>query len=315
MVTAVVLPSHTPASLDKVSLSLNQTNKCFAFLRVNGWKSDYPSVNLLLLHLSRKCKSEASRRGYLNQLHRFCKYGKTKPDKLASMPKEQIEKLLQDYADRFNDGKHSLRYINTTINMLRAFFKVNGFKGNKELEVEGYHMPARYRKRPEYVPKKNEVYLMSDSACSLRDRAMILAQYCSGLRSSTLRALLIKDIEGELSKGLSTIFVPVYPEMKAIDAFACKNNIPYFTFICDEATEAIRLYLQERKREYGDIKGDEPLFSSGYNQISRSERKSRIVSPRQHQNLVKMAAKRAGLAEWKHVTPTCLRKAYENCPP
>jgi integrase len=227
------------------------------------------------------------------------------------MPKEVIEKEVQDYADGFNDGKHSLRYANNIINLLRAFFTVNGFKGAKTLEVEGYHMPARYRKTPEYIPKKNEVYSMADSACSLRDRAIILTHYSTGIRSSTLRALLIKDVEDELSRGLSNILIPVYPEMKLMDPYACKGNIPYFTFTCDEATEAIRLYLRKRKEEYGSILGQEPLFSSEYNQISRNQRKSKIMSPRQHENVVKTAAQTAGLPQSQYVTPYSLRKAFE----
>jgi integrase len=233
------------------------------------------------------------------------------PDELIAMPKEVIEKQVQDYADQFNDGKHSLSYMNNIINLLRAFFQVNGFKGAKGLEVEGYYMPARYRKTPQYIPTKNEVYLMADSACSLRDRAIILTLYSTGIRSSTLRALLIKDIEDELSKGASNILVPIYPEMKKIDPYGCKGNIPYFIFTCDEATEAIRLYLRKRKDEYGSVFPNEPLFNSEYNQISQDKRRSKIMSPKQLQNVVKTDAGRAGLPQWQRVTPYSLRKAFE----
>lgn len=291
--------------------NLHVPDKCFAFLRVNGWKSEYISVDSLLRHLSRKCKSEASRRAYLSRLYSFCLYSEMDPDRLVALPKEVIEKRVQDYADQFNDGKHSLRYMNNIINLLRAFFIVNGFKSAQALEVEGYYMPARYRKRPEYIPKKNEVYLMADSACSLRDRAIILTHYSAGIRSSSLRALLIRNVEDELSKGVSNLLIPIYPEMKLVDPYACKGNIPYFTFTCDEATEAIRLYLRERREEYGNLLSHEPLFASEYNQISRNERKSKILSPRQLQNVVKSAAQRAGLPQWQYVTPYSLRKAFE----
>jgi integrase len=291
--------------------ALNVPNPCYTFLRVDGWKSEYISVDSLLRHLSRKCKSEASRRAYLSRLYSFCLYAEIDPDRLITLPKELIEKQVQDYADQFNDGKHSLRYMNNIINLLRAFFIANGFKGAQALEVEGYHVPARYRKRPEYIPKKNEVYLMADSACSLRDRAIILADYSTGIRSSSLRALLIRDVEAELFKGVSNLLIPIYPEMKLIEPYACKGNIPYFTFTCDEATEAIRLYLRERREEYGNLLSHEPLFASEYNQISRNERKSTILSTRQLQNVVKSAAQRAGLPQWQHVTPYSLRKAFE----
>jgi site-specific recombinase XerD len=233
------------------------------------------------------------------------------PDRLIAMPKEVIEKQVQDYADQFNDAKHSLRYMNNIINLLRAFFIINGFKGVQALEVEGYHMPARYRKVPDCIPRKNEIYMMADSACSLRDRALILMLYSTGLRNSTLRALLIRDVEDELAKSFSNILIPVYPEMKLIDPYACKGNIPYFTFANDEATQALRLYLLERREKYREILSHEPLFVSNYNQIDQSERKSKILSPRQLQNVVKQAAKSAGLPQWKNVKPKCLRTACE----
>ncbi|MGA2681876.1 MAG: tyrosine-type recombinase/integrase [Candidatus Bathyarchaeia archaeon] len=286
-------------------------NKCFEYLKVDGWKSNYESVNLMLRHLSRKCGSEASRQGYLRCVYAFCTYTELDPDKLVKLPKKVIEGRMQDFIDQFNNGNRSLRYINNTIQLLRTFFKVNGFKGNRELEIEAYHMPARYRKVQEYIPGKNEIYLMADSAGSLRNRTLILMLYGTGLRNSTLRALLVKDVEEELSRGISNILVPVYPEMKLIDPYACKGNIPYFMFANDEATQSLRLYLRERKEKYGIISGREPLFTSEYNQINRDNRRLKTMSPRQLQHVVKTAAANTGLSQWRQVKPKCLRTAFE----
>jgi len=290
---------------------LDTPNNCFAFLKVDGWKSGYTSVDLLLRHLSRKCKSEASRKAYLNRLHSFCIYAKANPEELVRLPKRANEKLVQNYADGYDDGNHSIRSINNAIDLLKTFFKVNGFKGARELEVESHYMPARYRKTPQYIPLKNEIYAMADSACSLRDRAIVLTLYSCGNRNSTLRALLIRDIIDELSKGLSNILIPVYPEMKLRDPCACKANVSYFSFICEEAADAVRLYLRERKEKYGEIQSHDPLFASDYNQIDRDQRSSKIMSARELQYVVKMCANRAGLAKWQYVTPHCLRKAFE----
>lgn len=301
------------AKFGQLSISEDaKTQNCYlGFLKVDGWKSGYASVDLLLRHLSRKCRSEASRRAYLSRVYSFCIFAGMDPDSLVYLPKNVIEGLVQDYADQYNNGKHSVRYANNVLHILKTFFKVNGFKGVQALEVEGYHVPARYRKVPEYIPEKNEIYAMADSACSLRDRAIILTLYSSGIRNSTLRALLIRDIEKELSKGVSNFLIPVYPEMKLIDPYACKGNISYFTYVCDEATEAIKLYLRERKEKYGEILNNEPLFASDYNQIDRDRRKSKILSARQLQFVVKLAAKKSGLVQWQFVKPHCMRKTFE----
>ena len=58
------------------------------------------------------------------------------------------------------------------IKRLRTFFRVNGYEG---LTIATYFVPTRYRKRPEYVPSKDEVHAMADAAGSPRNRAIILA--------------------------------------------------------------------------------------------------------------------------------------------
>jgi len=281
------------------------------FLKVNGWSSEYESVDALLKHLSRKSGSDASRKTYLRRLYPFCLYARMNPDELVKLPKGDAEGLVQNYADGFNNDRYSKRYANNILSVLRAFFEANGFKNANALEVEGYYTPTRYRKVPEYIPSKNEVYLMADSACSLRDRAIILTLYSTALRNSTSRALTYGDVKEELGKGVTNLMIPVYPEMKRIDPNACKNNVPYYTFTCDEATQAIGLYLREREDKYGKIEDGDPLFASEYNQISRERRKGKVMTDRQLQNVIKSSARLAGISKWRDVKPKCLRKACE----
>ena len=142
----------------------------FKFLRVNDWHSEYRSVENLLLHLSRRSRSEGSRRLYLWHLYRFCQYAGRKPDELIRLRRNHAERLIQSYADSLKD--RSPRYANLAISILKTFFEVNGFKRAKALELETYHVPRRFRILPEYIPTRSEIYRMADSACSLRDRAL-----------------------------------------------------------------------------------------------------------------------------------------------
>lgn len=280
------------------------------FLRVNEWRSSYRSVNNMLLHLIRKSKSEGSRRLYLWHLSKFCQYTHRKPNELVALRRSQVEKLVQEYADSLMEA--SPRYSNLAVAVLKAFFGVNGFKRAKALELETYHAPPRFRISPEYIPTKSEVYRMADSACSLRDRAMILTLFSTGLRNSTLRAIRCGDIAEELRNNCVNVKVPVYPEMKKLAPNACKGRIPYYVFTSDEATQALKLYLNERKEKHGDIEGSEPLFCTEYNQIDRNSRRRNPVSSRYVEIIVKSAAKRAGINQWKAVHPHCLRKAFES---
>lgn len=284
------------------------------FFKINrdGWTSEYLCITMLLRHLGRRSRSTSTRKNYLHHLRSFCLWSTMKPDQLAQLPKEKIEELVQQFADTYNTPQYSRRTANNVITILRSYFESNGYRGANALNVEGYYTPKRYRKTNDFIPQKHEIYYMADNAGSLRDRAIILTIYQSGVRNSTLRALRYKDIKNELLEGLSVIKIPVYPEMKKIDPDACKNNLPYYTFIGEEASDAIRLYLQERTEKYGPIDDNDPLFASECRQIERELRSSKILTSRQIQLIVKSTAKACGIERWKDVKPHCLRKANES---
>jgi integrase len=293
----------------QVEFRARRHSKAEEFLQVRGWNSNYKAIDNLLAHLMRKSKSEGSRRLYIWHLHKFCEYTGKKPNELVALKRNQAERCSQRYADSL--ASVSPRYSNLAIAVLKAFYAANGFKRGKALELETYHAPARFRITPEYVPTKTEVYAMADSACSMRDRAIILMMFSTGLRNSTLRATRYKDVAQELAKNQSNLMIPVYPEMKEIDPNACKGGIPYYTFTSDESTQALKLYLKEREDRHGLIDGSEPLFCSEYNQICQETRKTKTLTSREVQIVVKSAARRAGIVDWKAVHPHCLRKAYE----
>jgi len=89
----------------------------------------------------------------------------------------------------------SRAYVNTVIKRLRTFFRVNGYVGARELMVKAFFVPTRYRKVPQHIPTKDEVYRMADAAGKLRDRAVILVLWSSGLRVSTLCALNYETLQ------------------------------------------------------------------------------------------------------------------------
>lgn len=310
-VADVVINNKSVAAL-RGALSNVERKDYLRSLEVEGWRSEWKSVQNLLNHLARKTKSEASKRNYLQIIHRFCKHYNYTPDSLIKLKKKKIEKLIQDYCDTLLNRNCSKRYINVVLHILKTFFKVNGFIGVRSLNLESYHVPTRYRKRKEYVPTKYEIYEMADNAGSLKNRAIILTLFSSGLRVSTLIALTYGDIREELERGFRIMKIPVYADMKKRVPEACKGNIEYFTFASEEATKAIRLYLAERMRKYGNIDENEPLFASDYRGVKKKERARKFMTRREVEYIVKEAARKANIKDWQYVTPHCLRKAFES---
>ena len=278
----------------------------------DAWKSDMLSVQCLLDHLKRYTSSESSREKYLRHLLQFSIWSSVSPEKLVKLPKPNAEVLVQSFTDKLAEKGRSKAYVNSVIKRLRTFFRVNGYSDNQELKIQCHFVPTRYRKIPEYIPTKTQVFAMADAGGTRRNRAIILTLWNSGLRVSTLCSLNISDVAEELEGGEPYIMIRVYPEMKKRTVDACKGMVSYFTFICPEAGEALRSYMTERMEKYGDIASDDPLFHSDWTLWPRSERSKHRLGRRAVGLIVKKAARFAGIREWKHVTPHCMRKAFES---
>lgn len=224
------------------------------------------------------------------------------PDQIANLPPEKAKEAIQDFCDGYAAKKqNSTAHI--YLNCLRSFMKHNG---KKDLELEDYAWKGS--KRPERVPTKDEVYRMAEVS-DLRDRAVLLDDFQSGLRNATLRALRYGDIKDQIDSGAPVISIHVTPQMKERVPEACKENVEQYTFFGKKATEALRLYLEERKRRYGPIGEDEPLFRSHSN-IADATARSQPITEDALQRLVKKAARKAGIKEWQDVRFHSLRKTF-----
>jgi integrase len=282
------------------------------YLKVLGWKSEYRSVNNLLRFLkNRRIGSEGSRGTFCFALRNFCKQTGKTPEELVILSKGEVESLIEDFALEKKESGCCPRSINTLLSNLQSFFKANGFRNERELNIEFFHQPARSRSRPEYIPTLEEASRMAECSKTLRDKTVILLFTFSGLRNSTLRGLRFGDVREELQRGEENILIRIYPDMKRLVNAACKGSIGYFTFACKKVTDTLRLYVAELRDNMGEIPDDSPLFPSGYNQLPRADRFKRPVSARQLQTIIKEAAKRAGLRDWKIVHCHCLRKTFE----
>lgn len=280
----------------------------FDYLMVDGWDSPIKPVQNLLNHITRRTKSEGTKKLYLTHLYKFCLEVGMSPSELVRLRTLAAQQKVQDYADEL--ARRAIPSANCAISALRAFYRANGYTKGRALELTSYQRPSREPIRPEYNPTKPEVYDMADAATSLRDRAIILTLFSTGLRNSTIRALRFLDVKDELVRGLDVIQVRIYTGMKSVDTSACKGNLPYYTFVAEDATRAIRLYLEDRVRRYGSIGDLEPLFCSEYNQIPQEERRKRLISSRELQYVVKDCARRGNLGRWELVRPHSLRHSF-----
>ncbi len=285
-------------------------------LGVVGWSSKYPSIQRILRYYSRKTKSESTRNVVCDTVNRFMLHSSLDPVSVLDLSPEEGSLLVQDYIDSLNDKGQSIRTLNVGLAYLNQFFKVNGYKNGRALELERYHQPARYRKKKEYIPTPDEILRMGDLSGTLQYRVMILMLYTSGLRNSTLRALLVKDVIDEVERfkrgELATILLRVYVEMKELIPDACKGSIPYYSFMSREASRALVDHIDHRISTYGDMLPDEPLFISSSTNYPAEIRRKTPIQKTTLGIAVKRAARKSGMPNWEYVSPKCLRTAFES---
>ena len=292
-------------------LSLRSYEKAFrigAREGANAWVSKMPPVQKLLDHLGRFSQSMGSRESYLRNLEGFCKYTSKTPGQLVKLKEDKLSELVQQFAADMKRQGRSRSHINGVIKRLKTFARCNKLA----LDVQPYHLPTRYRRVPEYIPTKDEVYAMASAAGNLRDSAIVLCLWSSGLRVSTLLALDYKDVKEELEADETIVTIPVYPDMRKRVPEACKGELPYTSFICPEAVNALKVYLKEREERFGPIEDDMPLFTTDWNLIDRPERIKRRSTRITVSKLVHRTARRAGIKQWEDIHPHSLRKAFKS---
>lgn len=130
---------------------------------------------------------------------------------------------------------------------IRGFYKANGFFLNvKTPRATNKKENFKLELRPKDVKK------LVDLAPSLRDKAIILCMFQSGMDVSTICSLNYSDVGRQLQEGKEPLMIHVIRE---------KEGIEFHTFLGKDAIDALKLYIQERERKYKErLQYDTPLF-------------------------------------------------------
>lgn len=268
------------------------------------WKSsEYVSVGRWIKRL-RRGGSISTMRSYFKYLAWFVQFSGLSPDEFVKLPRGEVAKKVQDFCDEFSErGKKSA--ASNSMKALKSFLKANGF------EVKDLQLDDSYRamKRAEHVPTKEEVYKMA-SICGLKWRAIILCLFQSGLRNSALRALTYSMLKDQIESSVVPISVHITGGLRRVLPDACKEDVDYWTFFGREVCEALRRYVDWRSEKYGRIDEDEFLFPSESRTLPKGERLRKPMDQWHLTRIVKTAAKRAGIKEWKNVRAHSLRKTF-----
>lgn len=249
----------------------------------------HPTVEIWLRN-----RPEETRRNFATHLQRFCEAMKITPGEWQSQDKFEARDLAWKYVEpKIVD--HST-VAKSDLTALKSFYRN---KNGERLPFDGgrggkHYLRVKYKKRAiEHIPGKAEMYQIIDMASSLRDKAILLVLFQSGVRVNVIEHLTYGDIQDQLDKDVITLKIT-----GELDYKLRGSEIDYyFTFVNGEGVETLRRYCEIAHR---NSERSTPLFMT---------RGKRAITQRQIWRVVKTCIRRAGLDSAKTWTHS-IRKAF-----
>ena len=134
----------------------------------------------------------------------------------------------------------------TIMGAIRSFYKANGFPITIKLP-----RPTTLKKNHKLQIRAEDVKKLVDHAPTIRDKAIILMLFQSGMDVSTLCSL---DY-GDVARGLENNECPL-----PIHVVRKKRQVEYTTFLGRDGIDALKAYINKRRERQDEIKHTEPLF-------------------------------------------------------
>jgi Site-specific recombinase XerD len=236
-----------------------------------------------------------TQKAFASNLERFCKSVGMTPEEWRHLDKFEARDLAWKYVQ-----PKIVKSPATAAMTLRALKSWYRNLDGEQLPFDSgrggkHHFKIRHEKRAfEHIPNKEEMYRIVDMASSLRDKAVLLFLFQSGVRVNVLEHLTYGDVQDQLTEEIIRLKIT-----GDLDHKLRGRDIPfYYTFLNGEGAETLRQFCA---RKHKDSKPDTPLF---YTKKTKQPIKQRWVW-----KIVKMCVERAGFKKESISTHT-LRKAF-----
>jgi len=179
------------------------------------------------------------------RLKAFCEAMNITPEQFQDLDPKGARDLAWEYVrDLIRKSSSTAK---NTLAALKSFYRnKDGVKLSFDSQRGGKHyFNSKRRKKAafEHVPTKEEMYRIVDMATSMRDKAILLVLFHSGIRENALCSLKYGHVKRQLEKEKFPLRLRITPE---IDSKLAGYGPDYYdTFLQYEAIEAVRQYSEE----------------------------------------------------------------------
>ncbi len=235
-----------------------------------------------------------TRRAFAEALMHFCEAIGMTPEEWRRLDKFEARDLAWKYVQP-KVKEHSAVAKNNLAALKNWYRNLNGERLPFDSGRGGKHHIHSIRKKAAYekIPNKEEVYRVVDMASSLRDKAILLTLFQSGIRLNALCSLLYSHVKDQLDNDIIMLKITW-----DIDEKLRGSSIPfYYTFVNGEGAETLRQYCELKHKR---SEADTPLFYT---------RSRRVMSETAIFMMFKRCIRRAGF-DTRTMWPHSMRKAF-----
>lgn len=239
-------------------------------------------------------RPESTRRNFARYLEQFCKAMNVEPEEWRRLDKFEARDLAWKYVEPKIAERSSIAA--GVLMALKSWYRnldgeqlpLDSGRGGKH-----YIRIKRVKQAREHIPNKAEMYQIVDMASSLRDKALLLLLFQSGVRVNVVEHLTYGDVQDQLGEDVITLKIT-----GDLDHKLRGRDIPfYYTFLNGEGAETLRRYC---KVKHKNSRPDTPLFST---------KGRKPVTQRWVWEVVKMCTERAGFKP-RTISTHTIRKAF-----
>ena len=230
----------------------------------------------------------------------YCEWvGKT-PDQLKEERKQQLNS--SDIDIKMTAEKSLNRYANSGLRprnaMWRAVASVKSFYTHNYigLTAKAVRSPKRLQEKDYRCPTVDDLRRMLEGS-NLRDRAILLTLFQTGLREGSLVLLKLKHIK-EAFEGK----VPTHVSLRAKELKGKYSGLECHTFLGNDSIEATKKYLEWRKRVKNEQLTDDSFLFTRLDAIGQPLNGQALIK------IVKEACERTGV---EHFSPHDFRRAFQ----
>lgn len=242
-----------------------------------------------------KNRPQATRKNFATYLEQFCTAMGIKPEEWRNLDKFEARDLAWKFIEP-KISEHSA-VAKSTLIALKSWYRN---KDGEQLPFDSarggkHYLRVKHKKASiEHIPNKKEMFQIIDMASSLRDKAILLFLFQSGVRVNVLQHITYGDVEKQLDKDVITLKIT-----EELDHKLRGRDIPfYYTFLNGEATETLRQYCRTRHKLSAH---ETPLFSA--------KDGAKPLAQQWIWRIVKMCVERAGFNP-RTITTHTIRKAF-----